>query len=354
MKDDLIQNLTNFVDSLNPKQKEVIEKRYGLLGNDPMTLESIGEDNGVTRERIRQIEEGALKALRKNIDSLKDTVDELKYHLDVLGGIRREKRLLEELGHSMTDDPLKLERNDKVAGKLQNHIWFLLDLAPQFNYLLEKKNNHAGWYREDSHLKKFDSITKFVKKELNKNGKPLELDQYQNLVHKTMKEFGLKNENVLLSYLDVSKEFDFNPFGEFGLTQWQMIHPAGVNTKAYLILKKQNQPLHFEEIAGLINRVGFDDNREAHANTVHNELIKDPQFVLVGRGLYALKEWGYEPGTVKDVLIKILKKSGPKTYRELVELMTKHRIVKDTTILINLQDKKLFKKTTDGRYALVR
>jgi hypothetical protein len=354
MRDDLIQNLTSFVDSLNPKQKEVVEKRYGLLGNDPMTLEAIGEDNGVTRERIRQIEDGALKALRKNVDSLKDTVDELKYHLDVLGGIRREKKLLEELSHSMTDDPIKLEKNEKVASKLQNHIWFLLDLAPQFNYLLEKKNNHSGWYREDSNLKKFDSITKFVKKELNKNGKPLELDQYQELIRKVMKEFNLKNENVLLSYLDVSKEFDFNPFGEFGLTQWQMIHPAGVNTKAYLILKKQNQPLHFEEIANLINKVGFEDNREAHANTVHNELIKDSQFVLVGRGLYALKEWGYEPGTVKDVLVKILKKEGPKTYRDLVESMKKHRIVKDTTILINLQDKKLFKKIADGRYALVR
>ena len=67
-----------------------------------------------------------------------------------------------------------------------------------------------------------------------------------------------------------------------------------------------------------------------------------------------MSDWGYEPGTVKDVLVKIMKKTGPKAYRELVEEMKKHRIVKDATILINLQDKKLFKKLSDGRYALAR
>jgi hypothetical protein len=349
----IFKTLTDFLATLPEKQREVVDKRYGLSGSDPMTLEAIGEEKGVTRERIRQIEDAALLALRKNLTELDEVVENLKSYLDVLGGIRREKRLLEEAANSLADDPVRDLKNGKAASKLQNHIWFLLDLAPYFNYLLEKKDNYSAWYRDPEILKKLNRINDFVKKELTRKGDPLELDEYHDLVHKTMKNFSLKNENVLLSYLDVSKDFGFNPFGEFGLTKWSFIRPASVNTKAYLILEKQDQPLHFVDIAKLINDAGFDE-KKAQPTTVHNELIKDPNFVLVGRGLYALKDWGYEPGTVKDVLVRVMKKTGPKTYRELVEEMKKHRLVKDTTVLINLQDKKLFKKLPDGRYGLVR
>jgi len=347
-----IKTLSDFIGILPDKQREVVEKRYGLSGEEPMTLEAIGEARGVTRERIRQIEEAALSALRKNLDALSSIVEGLKSHLDILGGIRREKRLLEEAGMSLVDDPVKVFKNEKMTAQIQNHIWFLLDLAPYFNYLLEKKDNYSAWYRDPDVLKRLSRISDFVKKELTRKGKPLELDEYHQLVHKTMKNFSLKNENILLSYLDVSKDFAFNPFGEFGLTNWPLVRPASVNTKAYLILEKHHQPLHFVDITRLINGAGFDE-KEAQPTTVHNELIKDSNFVLVGRGIYALKEWGYEPGTVKDVLARVLKKTGPKTYRELVEEMKNHRLVKDTTILINLQDKKLFKKLADGRYTLI-
>jgi hypothetical protein len=219
---------------------------------------------------------------------------------------------------------------------------------------LERKENHSAWYREPNVLKRVDSVHKFVEKELKRNGKPLAVDQYKDLINKTMKEFSIKNENVLLSFLDLSKKFGFNPFYEFGLTEWPLINPNSVNTKAKLVLARNQKPLHFEDITKLINETNFGDEKEARSTTVHNELIKDPEFILIGRGLYALADWGYEPGTVKEVLVRLMKKIGPKTYRELVEEMKKHRIVKDTTILINLQDKKLFKKLPDGRYALVK
>jgi hypothetical protein len=354
MQGTILKTLNDFIGELPEKQKEVISKRYGLFGDVPMTLEAIGQENGVTRERIRQIEEVALESLRKNIDILSDTVEALKYQLESLGGIRREKKLLEEASHTLFDNYDDLSKNQKEADRLQNNIWFLLDLAPYFNYLLERKNNHSAWYREQEVLKRVDSIHKFVKKELKRNNKPLAVDQYQDLIRRTMKEFGIKNENILLSYLDLSKEFGFNPYYQFGLTEWPLINPVSVNSKAKLILSSVQKPLHFEELTKLINEAGFDNEKQARSTTVHNELIKDPEFILIGRGLYALSDWGYEPGTVKDVLVKIMKKTGPKAYRELLEEMKKHRIVKDATILINLQDKKLFKKLPDGRYALTK
>src|SRR5574343_293759 len=120
MSTPILKTLNDFIGVLPEKQKEVISKRYGLFGDDPMTLEAIGQENGVTRERIRQIEEIALEALRKNIDSLSDTVEALKYQLDILGGIRREKKLLEEATNTLSDDPAKLFKDQKKADRLQN------------------------------------------------------------------------------------------------------------------------------------------------------------------------------------------------------------------------------------------
>ena len=87
---------------------------------------------------------------------------------------------------------------------------------------------------------------------------------------------------------------------------------------------------------------------------MHNELIKDNRFVLVGMGLYALREWGYEPGTVREVLVSLFKGSDrPLAREEIVRLAAEKRLVKPQTILLNLQDRSLFKRTEDGKYTLV-
>ena len=152
--------------------------------------------------------------------------------------------------------------------------------------------------------------------------------------------------------LAVSKDVSRNIFSEVGLTKWPEIRPKGVRDKAYLILKKHKSPQHFGEIAQLINEANF-SMRKANMQTVHNELIKDNRFVLVGRGTYALSEWGYKSGTVKDVLVDILKNSQkPMTKAQLVAKVLDARIVKENTIVLNLQDSKTFAKQADGSYAL--
>ena len=61
------------VETLDAREKAILRQRFGLDGDERKTLEEIGEQFGVTRERIRQIEEIALKKLRKRIQDL-DTV----------------------------------------------------------------------------------------------------------------------------------------------------------------------------------------------------------------------------------------------------------------------------------------
>lgn len=71
---DLKEQIINLLSTLTPKEKEILKLRFGLSGNEPLTLEAIGNKYGLTRERIRQIEKKTLKKIRRlNLKSgLKD------------------------------------------------------------------------------------------------------------------------------------------------------------------------------------------------------------------------------------------------------------------------------------------
>jgi DNA-directed RNA polymerase delta subunit len=106
------------------------------------------------------------------------------------------------------------------------------------------------------------------------------------------------------------------------------------------VLRSINKPLHFREIAHLIDKYGLGKHvsKKTHPQTVHNELIKDARFVLVGRGIYALAEWGYVPGTVQDVIRAILLEQGgaPMNREAIVARVLELRRVRKSTVIINL------------------
>ncbi|MBU0597824.1 winged helix-turn-helix domain-containing protein, partial [Patescibacteria group bacterium] len=199
-----------------------------------------------------------------------------------------------------------------------------------------------------------DSITELIKIISEKN-QPLTINEIIDLFKGT--ELFTKNqsqisEDIIISYLEISPGISKNPFDEYGLTEWGSIVPKRMNDKIYLILKRHKEPLHFTEIAQKINEAKF-DNRKSYPPTVHNELILNDKYILVGRGIYALKEWGYKPGVVSNVLIDILKKENrPMSRDELVNQVLQQRIVKKNTIHLALTEKTKFKKLTDGTYQL--
>ena len=156
------------------------------------------------------------------------------------------------------------------------------------------------------------------------------------------------NPDLLESYLSISKLIKQNPYGEFGLVSWPTIRPRGVKDKAYAVMARAAKPMHFRDVAAAISKSGW-SNRRAHPQTVHNELIKDPRFVLVGRGLYALSEWGYTPGTVSDVIASVLKAAKrPLSKDEVSKRVLDARMVKPNTVFLNLQNRDLFRKTPGG------
>jgi len=157
-----------------------------------------------------------------------------------------------------------------------------------------------------------------------------------------------------LSHIEISKHILKGSEGSYGLRHWPEINPKSIKDKAYLVFKKEKKPLHFTGVAYCINNLSWlKSSSKANAQTVHNELIKDPRFVLIGRGLYALRDWGYEPGTVRDVISKLfLEEKRALTKAEVVRRVLKKRHVGENTIILNLQNKNYFQKNPQGKYTI--
>jgi len=320
------QLCSELLKNLSEKQKTVINRRFSFSSKAPAdkikgeTLDSIGKSFGITRERVRQIERDAFLKLEPEIKKHQKVFQYFKQVLKNKGGISREDLLLEQLAEK--------------EGKRQ--VSFLLALGQDFTRVSETPEFYPFWALEKDALTNAKKAIVSLYSELKKIGKPVQL--------KDLKAGNLSS-SALASYLEISKKIQKNSEGLWGLKDWPEINPRGIKNKAFLVFKKEQKPLHFTSVAQLIGA--------ALPQTVHNELIKDPRFVLVGRGLYALKEWGYEEGAVKDVIAKILKESKkPLTKEEVLEKTLKQRLVKANTVLLNLSNRKYFLKTNEGNYTV--
>jgi hypothetical protein len=177
-------------------------------------------------------------------------------------------------------------------------------------------------------------------------------DEFVEQFGRFLKQEGIKNKpaEILSRWLTITKRLGKNPLGEWGRVESPHVRIKNTRDFAYLTLKRHGSPMHFTEVAKGIERLF---GRKTHPATTHNELIKDGRFVLVGRGLYALKEWGYEPGVVRDVIRGIIEREGPLTRTEIIDRVKRERYVKDATIAVNLQSG-MFIRGTDGRYSLTK
>lgn len=341
----LKNTLEQIVKVLNPRVRDVIEKRFGLRSNSYKTLEAIGQSFGITRERVRQIEALGLKQLaNKNVlEPLKPVFEVIEKNLKEYGGVRREDYFLEELSKLFS-------LQDKNR---QNIVNFILTLGQErFSHFKENSLWRSTWALDNFSYNNATRVADALRKKLIDKKSPVSKKSMMEIIASLADNSAL-NEKALDSYIDISRHIAQNPFEEWGLIDSPEVSPRGVKDKAYLIFKKEKQPLHFRQVAQLINKFIF-SNSKAHPQTVHNELIKDARFVLVGRGTYALADWGYEPGTVRDVLVSILKNSPGGLHKEkIIKTAQSKRLVKENTILLNLQNKKVFKKIDSEHFTLV-
>lgn len=323
------------------RSRDVLVKRYGLGKTAKReTLEAIGQECGITRERVRQIESFGLNLVKKSksYNEVSEVFESLKKEMDNFGGIVHEQFFLENLA------------KDKST---QNHIHFILVVSDVFTKLKEDDLFHYRWTTDPGMaLLIHDAIRRlcdgFTSGDLV--DEPELLNRFISELKK-IKELSQdpKVDQFADKWILLSKSLARNPLGEWGLAVSPNIKMRGIRDYAYLVLRKNKAPLHFADVAKKIKEVF---GRSAHPATCHNELIKDKRFVLVGRGLYALTEWGYSRGTVIEVIQRILQENGSLTKNEIIEKVLKERQVKTNTIVVNLQNGKHFKKTVDGRFVL--
>lgn len=314
---------------LPARTQDIVKKRYGLSPEEGKTLEKIGQEYSITRERVRQIISDAIRSITNMYESeeFKSAESLLVWTIEKNNGIIKESELI--------------KKYNKDGLKEANAIKFFSSCSKKIKALGEKGIIENSWVLSDSTMVQVKDAIGKAQRILEKEGNVLteaEMAKKVSLVCPSL------NSEKILDFLSVSSKIRKNKFGKWGLNNWAEISPKGTREKIYLVLKEKKQPLHFGEIAGLIDEYKL-GKKKAHPQTVHNELIKDRRFVLIGRGIYALAEWGYSEGTIKDVIKEILEKSEkPLGKEEILEKVFKIRKVKKATVMINLNNGSIFEK----------
>ena len=324
------------IEELQPRVKDVVVGRFGLRMEPPKTLEAVGKQHQITRERVRQIVKEGLAQLQEDIGHQKRkerytaAFTEAATVLKRAGSLAREDLLMKLL---------------EAQGAI-NHALFLLTLGDQFYNQRETQDFYSFWAIKKDMVKEAQPLHKRLLTFFQKKKSPV---AQQELTKAYGKE--------VLPYLEVSKIIEKSPEGKWGLRTWPEVNPRGMRDKAYLVLRQQGNPLHFKDVAKLIGKLQenltLQKKKVVLPQTVHNELIKDSRFVLIGRGTYGLSDWGLAPGTVKDVMRSILKSNGKTMNKaKLIAQTLEKRQVKESTIVLNLQDQRYFLKNQDGSYTL--
>ena len=319
------------------REKEIISRRFGLDGPKE-TLEQIGELLSITRERVRQLEKAILIHLQ--IAAEDGQIPELAAAEKLL------VRNLTEMG--------RVARLDNLADKIYEHkttatekagLYFIATFSKSLAIVEENDRYYAAIgiadYGTSREIRdRVDEIVQVIKA----NKKPMTIDELDE-------KLNYEHPDHIKATASISKLLaTLN--GVWGLAKWPSVNPKNIRDKIYVILESKKEPMHFSEIAKEIKDSNF-KRKNVTIQAIHNELIKDERFILIGRGIYALSSWGYKKGTISDIIKSILEKSTePLSREEIVKQVLKVRKVKETTILLNLQNKKLFKKIDKNSYTL--
>jgi predicted DCC family thiol-disulfide oxidoreductase YuxK/DNA-binding CsgD family transcriptional regulator len=319
------------------REREIVSRRYGLFDRKE-TLEQIGELLGITRERVRQLEKSVMSRLRASAEAgdlpgLSDFEGTLTEKLTELGSVARVANLSGELtGESST----KIDHS---------RLAFVAELCPNLTVVADNDNYYQSAAITEVHdSAKVQKLVSEIIEAIKKIGKPTDIKE-------VAKQVGDDDPKHVEALASVSKLLA-TLHGKWGLIKWPTVNPKNIRDKIYVILQQNGKHMHFNEIAAAIKDSDF-KRKDVTTQAIHNELIKDKRFVLIGRGIYALREWGYKKGTVADIITEVLKDAGEPLHRdEIVKRVLKSRYVKETTILLNLQGKNQFQRVAKATYTL--
>ena len=341
-------NLKDILQYCKAKEQLVLVKKFGLLTWKEVPLQRIGADYNMTRERVRQIETQALMRFRRLIvgnDKYVKVLEEAKKILDTHGGLLSEEDLIKKIV------------NKNMFKFSSQELKLILVSDFDINYLKRNKLLYKSFYKDPLFE---DLLTKMTMRTTNYFEKKKESEDVYEFIEKMKNEFALKHANVeflqnALFYMNFFqvirwiKVFD----GKVGLMAFTDVWPKTIKLKIVYVMKKLNKPVHFQELPAKI--IEWFPSKAVKVTTIHNELVKNNQtFVNIGLGLYALREWGYEGGLVKDIIIRIFNKyNRPMSVKEISKELLKEKMVSPNTVLLNLQKfKEEFRRVDKWIYEL--
>lgn len=337
---EITQVFEGILASLTDKERSVIVRRIGLTG-ERETLQEIGDTYGITRERVRQIEDVGIKKIGRimRTSSLMKLQESGEQILKMHGGVMTRDRLISAIVADIG-----------VSGTLNVNI---IDVLLQADFNLQRSKPQLGtntYFHFPEVSKKFIEAThKEAVKILKKRGDIIETSAlYEMIKINLFAQFGKIEPIAIDSIMDIYLDLVKGEEKFIGLEKWKILNPSTLKDKAIYVLKKNKEPMHFLDIA---NAITEHFGEPVKISTIHNELIRNEEFVLIGRGIYVLKEWGYKDGTVLDVILDIFKKAGtPLSTEEITARVLKTRQVKTTTIYMNLQNKKFIERVGRNLY----
>jgi len=319
------------------REKEIISRRFGIDG-ERETLEQIGDFLSITRERVRQLEKAII--VRLHIAAEDNKIPNLAAAEKII------IRNLTEEGRIARISVLTSKIYGREATNLEkSYLIFLSEISANL-ILIEETEKYYGAigisdYGDEKTVKKhIDEIVNLIKTQKT----PLSLEELDSRLN-------YEHPNYIRATASISKQLS-SLDDQWGLTKWPTVNPKNIRDKIYVILQNKKEPMHFNDIAEAISNSKF-RKKDVTIQAIHNELIKDPRFVLIGRGIYALRDWGYKKGTVSQIITSILQESKtPLTREEIVKNVLKVRKVKETTVLLNLQNKKLYQRVDKNTYTV--
>ena len=332
-RESLVQIVSELILILNDKERRVISGRFGFIGKRE-TLSAIGQELHLSRERVRQIEKNSLRKLAVAFSK--------SYRKEII----KVTETFETAGGVIVDDEipanfLQLAGNHKFAKSYLRLIFMIIDKIEKIE---ESADLREGWMLKSVSKERILSVCNKMIQYFNKEKLPQGILDLKEEIP-ALNKFEVK---FLQACVGFSAKIVMAKNGMIGLKSWPSVNPRNVRDKIYYVLKTNRKPMHFTEITAAIAALHF-SNKQVVRATVHNELITDKRFVLIGRGIYALRERGYSDGTVYDVIKNILSNAkGSMPIAEIIELVGKSRKVKKNTIVINLQTKKEFKRVEGG------
>lgn len=328
---DTIAEINNAVQSAlrlldRERDRAVIVSRFGLDGK-RKTLEEIGQELGITRERVRQIEKAALLRIRINVNDGKQP--------EFTTAERQIISSLHEMGRAGRITDLATKMTGSTDKTIRSSLELLCGLSDKMRTCSESDHLYAGVAltsdRDSKYIKKHVEV---ILAALKKHGEAVTADELFTLVD------GYEHPSEVVAMASISKDIS-EYHGHYGLSKWPSVNPRNIRDKVYLIMKENGQPMHYSDIAAAIKSQNFVRNNVSN-QAIHNELIKDDRFVLIGRGIYALAENGYTKGNISDVITDLLKKNGPMYRDDIIRDVLKVREVREATVLMNLQNKDRF------------